>query len=489
MLRIDGQLADEKDLAHQVLSWIICAKRPLSLVELEHAIAVENGDSELDLDNICPAHQMVSTCVGLITIDEESSVVRLVHYTAQEYFERTRDKWFSDAEAQIAKSCITYLSFKAFQSGPCKSNSELSERLASNKFYGYAARYWGYHASKASTLHRDVIMGFLGCAHNFQASVELLHSDTEAGPIDRPGPMPALHVVAFFGIQVAVDSLLDLNDVPIDFPDRRGRTPLMLAALGGHTLIVKQLLDRAANPNEFDFRHESAIFYAVRGGNTEVITLLVDRGSRLRSRSLWGFSPLHLAIGLGLLSIVNTLLDEGADVSQSDGYGKIPLFIAVQNNDEAMVKLLLDRYTESLYPEVSSSAICSSITMTLEYKAGQNIPYNTGGSILCHSIRSSMRLPNYAITRLLLENGFPPNDEDEFGDTPLLLAAQKGDLGLIELLLTHGANMNADYENDHTLLWLAYVEGNGKTDLLLAERGVSTPTDFLGLQALFESPE
>jgi hypothetical protein len=34
MERIDGQVADSQELAKQVLSWITCAKRPLTTLEL-----------------------------------------------------------------------------------------------------------------------------------------------------------------------------------------------------------------------------------------------------------------------------------------------------------------------------------------------------------------------------------------------------------------------------------------------------------------------
>lgn len=40
---IEGQLADEVEVAKQVTLWIICAKRPLSTFELENVIAVVVG--------------------------------------------------------------------------------------------------------------------------------------------------------------------------------------------------------------------------------------------------------------------------------------------------------------------------------------------------------------------------------------------------------------------------------------------------------------
>lgn len=76
------------ELAKEVISWITCAHRPLTTLELQHARAVVFGGSELG-DNLERIETMVSVCAGLVTINEESSIIRLFHYKTQEYFEQT----------------------------------------------------------------------------------------------------------------------------------------------------------------------------------------------------------------------------------------------------------------------------------------------------------------------------------------------------------------------------------------------------------------
>lgn len=78
MNRIAGQNIEDKELAEEVLLWISYAARPLSVLELQHALAVEEKDSKTDVDALPDEEIMISVCAGLVVIDTESSTVRLV---------------------------------------------------------------------------------------------------------------------------------------------------------------------------------------------------------------------------------------------------------------------------------------------------------------------------------------------------------------------------------------------------------------------------
>ena len=151
MKRIEGQEEGFRVLAKKVLSWVTHAKRPLITTELQHALAVREGLAELDEDFIPEVEDLISVCAGLVTVNEQSQVIGWIHYTTQEYFERTWTDWFPDAETDIAKTCITYLSFDAFETGFCPTDEEFEARLRLNPLYDYAARNWGHHVRTAST--------------------------------------------------------------------------------------------------------------------------------------------------------------------------------------------------------------------------------------------------------------------------------------------------------------------------------------------------
>jgi hypothetical protein len=149
MRRIKGQVPAARQLAEQTLAWITCARRRLAISEIQHALAIEVGESELDEDNISEVADILFVCNGLVAVDKESNIIRLVHYTAQEYFERTRNQWFHDAENKITESCVSYQMFDLFAKGPCQSWEDFRYHLDSNELYDYSAHHWGHHARES----------------------------------------------------------------------------------------------------------------------------------------------------------------------------------------------------------------------------------------------------------------------------------------------------------------------------------------------------
>jgi hypothetical protein len=148
MERILAQGKGLSKMARKISAWILCAHRPLSTLELRHALAIEPGDTDIDEDNILEAEQILTICAGLVTIDEQSDNVRFIHYTTQEYLQRNQQKWLQHAEIEIARSCTAYLSIDGLALGPCSSRKDHEHRLKEFALLGYAAVYWGPHLTQ-----------------------------------------------------------------------------------------------------------------------------------------------------------------------------------------------------------------------------------------------------------------------------------------------------------------------------------------------------
>ncbi|KAH0556261.1 hypothetical protein GP486_005815, partial [Trichoglossum hirsutum] len=290
--RIEGQLPGRSILAKSVLSWITYAKRPLTTEELCNALAVELGEEELDPDNIPDVEDLVSVCAGLVTVDRESNIIRLVHYTAQEYFGCIREEWNPRAQLDIALTCLTYLSFSTFRCGSCLTDKDFEIRLKQNAFLDYAARHWGHHTLTVqekllSTLGRDIA-------------------------------------------------------ISIDSRDSYRQTPLMLAAEYGHNIVVKLLLDKGADINTQGDFYGSALGAASFGGHELIVKLLLNKGADVNAQGgQWG-SALQAASAKGHEQIVGLLLDKGADVNAQGGeYGSALQAVSAEGHKQ-IVKLLLD---------------------------------------------------------------------------------------------------------------------------------------------------
>ncbi|KAJ7046349.1 hypothetical protein C8F04DRAFT_988023, partial [Mycena alexandri] len=83
MKRIEDQSEEDRKIAHSALMWVANAKRLLRVSEIRMALAIEPEARQLDEDNILDIELILSVCAGLVIVDEQLSVVRLVHYTTQ----------------------------------------------------------------------------------------------------------------------------------------------------------------------------------------------------------------------------------------------------------------------------------------------------------------------------------------------------------------------------------------------------------------------
>ena len=192
MKRIDSQHPDHATLARKTLYWIFYAFRPLTILELQHALAVETSDSNLDDDNIPEQELLLSVCNGLVTYEKEGGFLALVHYSFQQYLEQKAETLFPEAQVEIVRTCLTYLCFEDFAHGPCHEDQDFKVRLKRWPLLNYAAPGWGQHARQgAEEACRDMIVSFLSQSAKMSAAVQVLYvtavtsgNDTRAFPSD-----------------------------------------------------------------------------------------------------------------------------------------------------------------------------------------------------------------------------------------------------------------------------------------------------------------
>ncbi|KAL3472480.1 hypothetical protein BJX99DRAFT_272889 [Aspergillus californicus] len=142
--RIESQGTACCEMALRVLSWLAYCKRALTAQELQHALGTRNGKSDLDRRFLPDLDIIDSICAGLVAFDRDSGLLRLVHYTTKEYL--LGHYRFREAEANITRTCLTYMSLDAFSTGRPENFDTLEHRRQLYPLHQYCAQYWTVHA-------------------------------------------------------------------------------------------------------------------------------------------------------------------------------------------------------------------------------------------------------------------------------------------------------------------------------------------------------
>lgn len=141
MRRISVQGNDKYQLARKVLSWIVNAMTPLSPLMLRQALAIEDQDTSFDEENMPDEDLLVSVCQGLISVHKDTGFVGFAHFTTQEYFISKRFSLFPEAQKEVLRACLTFLSFHEFENEMYINWKDFQQRVREYPFLAYAGKY------------------------------------------------------------------------------------------------------------------------------------------------------------------------------------------------------------------------------------------------------------------------------------------------------------------------------------------------------------
>ena len=98
-------------------------------------------------ENIRPQDAVLGSCLGLAVVDAETSTVRLIHYTLQEYL--SQSGIFPDVHKTLRQICLSYLNHKLIRGLPVGIIPDLGEM----PFLKYSSLYWGMHVKMEPSDH------------------------------------------------------------------------------------------------------------------------------------------------------------------------------------------------------------------------------------------------------------------------------------------------------------------------------------------------
>jgi ankyrin repeat protein len=231
-----------------------------------------------------------------------------------------------------------------------------------------------------------------------------------------------------------------------------GRTPLHRAVLSGCREIAELLLASGAEVNAQDAGGSTALHAAVSLSSVELTRLLLAHGADVNARNYKGGAALHVAVREGATDTVKILLTGGADVNAEAAYSRrpmTPLATALEEGWGDVAEILISAGAAVNTKERSGwtplhAALAASYyrdvegTIRHEY-ADVNLSDWHDRQQLEKEIRGKLAT---RMARLLIDHHADVNATDEWGVTPLHVAARAGLWSVVELLLSKGAKVN-----------------------------------------------
>lgn len=249
----------------------------------------------------------------------------------------------------------------------------------------------------------------------------------------------ALHWAVHYDDVATADALLRAG-ARANVANDLGVTPLYLACTNRNAAMVQKLLAAEAEPNTALLNGETVLMNCARTGNAAAVKALLAAGAKVNEKEsehdqtalMWAAAQKHP-------EVVRLLLEAGADIrARSRTYAQTVTSEVTQRagREELNYMVLRGGSTALLFGARSGDA--ESVRLLLAAGAGVNEVLPNGMSALVLAAHSG----NGAVGKLLLEKGADPNAA-EIGYTALHAAVLKGELNLVNALLAHGANPNA----------------------------------------------
>ncbi|KIX01612.1 uncharacterized protein Z518_09338 [Rhinocladiella mackenziei CBS 650.93] len=387
----------------QILSWVLLAKRPLSLQEVHEALCFAETKKSLNGADLCssPAdnwqsprksvpsltHDLIDHSWGLLQVGHdtyapkpatwsatETLVVQFIHHSAKEFlldFElnvpsskyRSRSEALVERNLDFARLCMDYCIW--CKSVEDQSNCHKPDLEARYPFLDYSATFWFEHLRGANSEVSQVDILFV---KHFPVLAEA-ELDSWSWALKSLGKethfyhsSSVLHVTSYYNISI----LLRLCIQNLGLKSEAGYND----EFDGHwdplpNKIVQpsENIDCDGILDQPDSNGWTPLTLCAQVGSFESAKVLLAAGADVRvPERIHGYSALFWAVAYGHETIVRTLLDYGADVN-AEQMGTSPLQLAASRGHRAIVELLLlrdaDPSADGIVSAIQDHSTCS----------------------------------------------------------------------------------------------------------------------------------
>jgi ankyrin repeat protein len=484
--------------ARKLLRIIVVARRPLTIQEMNIALAIEDHhrsyeDLGLDVQDEARAAATLRNLCGLF-VNIINKKIYLIHQTAKEFL-LTKDQllqggWkhsvsLEKSELLMARICTTYLMFTVFtkpsyeytfnharangNSRGIKGRRDLAVELHLKKhgYYNYAASFWTIHYKAAQSKIPDVILQSAIALYDTR-SHRFYNWATESSMDRTLLSSSNIMVATYFGHETVVEALLD-SGAEIESKDENGQTPLLLAANDGHETVVKVLIEANAETESKDKDGQTPLSRAAEKGHETIVKMLIEAKADVKSKDMGSRTPLCWAAMKGCKAVVETLLKVNAEIESRDSCGQTSLSKAAEQGHDTIVQILLEANADVESRDMRSrtplyQAARKGRKAVVEALLKVNAEIESRDSCGQTSLSQAAERGHEAIVKMLLEAKADIESRDRWGRTPLWWAATQKSEAVVKTLLKANAEIESKDKSGRTSLSRA-AEG-GKEDVV-----------------------
>ena len=274
------------------------------------------------------------------------------------------------------------------------------------------------------------------------------NQDSKEIPVCGPAP------------EVEPRQLLSIDQLPIAQPAPSAKpVPAVRAAPAVQPASTRYTL----KDEKYDDTRIDALIMACMEGDLEFVQTLVEAGININGIGTEGFTPLMVAASNQESKIVKYLIEQGADVNATTN-GWNALIEAADEGSLKSMKFLLEAGADVNYfwtpgsptaiTMAASENYLECLELLIEYGADINGVGSSMPPLHIAAEEGNLKIIDYLITR-----NVDIHKKDLFGRTALMYAAEEGNTRSFERLMNAGANIDTKDNEGYTAKDFAWEEG------------------------------